>query len=202
MSGSRLLPHTKAYGRVCRRTARSCRCGRFPLIDIALASVRFAHPLIAIRRSALGPRPRSRRPMRIRPRCPVRSSASGTSGSTSSRSAQLCQTEQSARATPARPPGGWDEWCEVVAAGEQRFDTPVEGQATHGPGQQAKCLEHPSDVVRRTRRGADKLRPGAKQGARSMGFERHHVHRSIPSRAHNLREVPPHRSDRSCSFAS
>ena len=72
--------------------------------------------------------------------------------------------------------------------GEQYFDPPVEGQTAHGAGQQSERLEHTSDVVRQSCRHADELHPGAKQGARLMSVERLHVHRSIPPRAHDLRQ--------------
>ena len=44
------------------------------------------------------------------------------------------------------------------------------------------------DMVRETRRYADELCSCAKQGTRPMRIERFHVHRPIPSRAHDLRE--------------
>jgi hypothetical protein len=49
-------------------------------------------------------------------------------------------------------------------------------------------LEHSADVVRQSRRHADELRPSAKQGARTVSVKRLHMHRPIPSRAHDLRQ--------------
>src|SRR5271166_2095210 len=64
----------------------------------------------------------------------------------------------------------------------------VERKASHCTVQHSKRLEHAPDMVRQTRRHADELRPCTEQRTCPMGIERFHVHRPIPSRAHDLRQ--------------
>src|SRR5208282_1632144 len=71
---------------------------------------------------------------------------------------------------------------------QHSLDPSVERKASHSTRQHSKRLEHAPDMVRQTRRHADELRPCTKQRTCPMGIERFHVHRPIPSRAHDLRE--------------
>ena len=50
----------------------------------------------------------------------------------------------------------------VVTAGEQGLDAPIKRHATHRAWQQAKRLEHTTDMVRQSRCHADELAAGAK----------------------------------------
>jgi hypothetical protein len=81
-----------------------------------------------------------------------------------------------------------DDRRDVVTAGEQGLDAPIERHATHRAGQQAKRLEHATDMVRQSRCHACELAACAKQRPRPMGVERLDMHRPIPSRAHDLRQ--------------
>src|SRR5271166_1712254 len=89
--------------------------------------------------------------------------------------------------SPCRQHGS-DDRRQVITLGEQSLDPSVERKASHCTRQHSKRLEHAPDMVRQTRRHADELRSCTKQRTCPMGIERFHVHRPIPSRAHDLRE--------------